>query len=54
MAIHISESQMSTTLRVIGAAKGHSFVVCLIWLNFRHLNQIEKDVAQVNRPETKI
>ena len=38
MAIHISESQMSTTLRVIGAAKGHSFVVCLIWLNFRHLN----------------
>ena len=38
MAIHISESQMSKMLRVIGAAKGHSFVVCLIWLNFRHLN----------------
>ena len=38
MAIHISESQMSKMLRVIGAAKGRSSVVCLIWLNSRHLN----------------
>ena len=38
MAIHISESQLSKMLRVIGAAKGRSSVVCLIWLNSRHLN----------------
>jgi hypothetical protein len=38
MAIHISESQMSKMLRVIGAAKGRSSVVCLIWLNSRQLN----------------
>ena len=36
--VHISESQMSKMLRVIGAAKGRSSVVCLIWLNSRHLN----------------
>ena len=41
--VHINESQMSKMLRVIGAAKGRSSVVCLIWLNSQHLNQIEKD-----------
>ena len=38
MAIHISESQMSAVVRVIGAAKGLGSVECLIWLNSRQLN----------------
>ena len=41
MAIRISESRMRKMLRVIGAAKGRSSVMGLIWVNSRQLNQIE-------------